>query len=99
LDAFMELLSNKNITPILVSCPIQSGLEAMYLDSVKQANQDAIEYLTKKYNVPYLTKCGDDYEPTEYWDADHLNVFGAERFTNYLDSTIMNLESLKKHGL
>jgi len=100
-ENIIQLMQKHNITPILLTCPIYKvQRECLTPIAFEEVNRVSA-YLSKKYNIQYLNFQYDDvtFEVHDYYDSDHLNIKGAEKLTLRVDSTIMNLESLKQHGL
>ena len=50
-------------------------------------NSRAINVLSKKCNIPYYDYFkGDRFEESDFYDNDHLNFMGAEKFSKILDN-------------
>ncbi|MDR0798379.1 MAG: hypothetical protein LBN18_01260 [Dysgonamonadaceae bacterium] len=91
LESFIADLQAHNVTPILINFPCPPTLRSLHDPKILAANQQAIDYLTTKYNILYLDYWDDDSFTTfDYFDPDHLNVHGAEKLSLKVNKAIMD---------
>jgi hypothetical protein len=92
IDSLIKLLKDKNITPILISAPCYKFVTE-YLDSNRlNENSLLVKTLQKKYNLVYLNSLKDtSFRIEDYYDCDHLNIYGAAKFTLQINSLINSL--------
>jgi hypothetical protein len=96
LESFIVLLQSKNITPILLNFPCSPLLRSFQDEKIVRKNNQVANYLSYKYNIMYLDYWDDDrFVYTDYYDPDHLNMFGAEKLTKQVNAIIMKMEMQK----
>jgi hypothetical protein len=93
-DEIISIAKSKNVKVIFYTCPA-------YKTYVSQLNQEQLQktILTIKgiqnlnTNVLYYNFLNDaKFTAKDFYDADHLNEIGAEKFSKKIDSIIINLK-------
>jgi hypothetical protein len=98
LEWIITTLQSKNIMPILITCPSYRVMRECIDKSILDKCLFTVDSLSKKYDIPYLNYLNDDgYEISDYYDGDHLNIFGAFKFTEKIDSVIVQMERDKQY--
>lgn len=89
LDEIAILLKKKNVAIFFVSLPIYKTY-SQYLDpKIVSKNDSIINTLCKQYNCNYSNYSSDTrFVKEDFYDNDHLNVYGATKFSKILDSMI-----------
>jgi len=91
LEAAIVLLKQKNVIPVLITCPIYKVCRDLINPLIKSEMEKIAHSLAEKYDILYLDYYEDDsFEISDYFDAGHLNNSGAEKLTLRLDSIINN---------
>ena len=94
LEALINLLQSKNITPILITYPIYSSIRSFLDPSVIERNKSIANALSQKYQIPYLDYFADDsFTVADYFNCDHLNAQGAAKLSKKINAVIMDRES------
>jgi len=80
MDSIVNLCNNKGITLILESNPIHKN----YLDNIPTAIMNKYSLLKRKYEnrVIIIDETRKHYADTLYLNSDHLNKYGANKFSN-----------------
>lgn len=91
-ESLIALLKQKNITPVLVSAPcykyVTDNLDKNRMDE----NLLFVKKLQAQYNLAYLNSLEDtSFKIEDFYDCDHLNKFGAEKFTMKINNLINSL--------
>jgi hypothetical protein len=88
-----DFCKEHNIRLILITTPtFHTYYETV---DVKQLNKmySTIEMIKNKYHLSYFNHFKDDrFVEDDFWDDDHLNDVGAEKFTRILNEEIKNNE-------
>jgi hypothetical protein len=93
-DEIISIAKSKNVKVIFYTCPA-------YKTYVSQLNKEQLQktYTTIKKiahsnaNVSYYEFLSDkSFDAKDFYDADHLNEIGAEKFSKKMDSIIINLK-------
>jgi hypothetical protein len=93
-EQIITRLKAENITPILITCPSYWTMRACLDKRIEEKCKSAAESLSEKYNILYLNYFNDDsFEISDYYDSDHLNIFGAVKLTTKIDSVITQLDN------
>lgn len=92
LVSIIELLKNKNITPVLVSIPTYktyyNNLQPLY----KEMMTNGISKLCSQYNLSYLNFLDSpNYKATDFRNSNHLNSRGAIKFSKELHFDLKKL--------
>ncbi len=79
LDSIVSVCKNQNITPVLVSSPVNKNYRINIPTNIWEKYID----LKKKYKSSALIidKTEEEYTDSLFLDSDHLNSIGAEKFT------------------
>jgi hypothetical protein len=92
IESLMSLLKKRNITPVLVSAPCYKYVTDNLDNKRLEENLLFVNKLKEKYNLVYLNSLKDSsFKVEDYYDCDHLNKYGAAKFTTQIDSLINNL--------
>ncbi len=96
LKDFITKLKEKDIEPILFSCPTYAGYN-QYLDTnILNQNAADIGEISKAYNIQYWPYMDSDkFSLDEFYDSDHLNKKGAKKFTKILSDRLNDYEKAK----
>lgn len=89
LEDFISKLQDRNIQPILFASPTYAVYNA-YLDTtiINQNTADIAE-ICDTYNIPYWDYIdSDEFNLDDFYDSDHLNKNGAEKFTRILSKRL-----------
>jgi hypothetical protein len=91
-ESLIELLKEKNITPVIVSTPCYKYV-TQYLDNkILKENLSLVNKLKEKYNLVYLNSLNDtSFKADDFYDCDHLNKFGSAKFSIQLNNFINSL--------
>jgi len=97
LKAFIKEANKKNIKIIFVTCPVyKSYVENMNQAHLKNTIQVATDLASENRNVSYYNLLNDNrFVAHDFYDADHLNEFGAEKFSGIVNRLLL-AESQKK---
>jgi hypothetical protein len=94
LESIITTLQSHNVTPVLITCPNYALLRSFFDSTIVEKNQAVVDYLSKKYGIVYLNYLDDDsFSVSDYHNCDHLNVQGAKKISQKIDSVIMQIES------
>ncbi|MCL1937498.1 MAG: hypothetical protein FWF52_03765 [Candidatus Azobacteroides sp.] len=94
LEALINLLQSKNITPILITYPNYSTIRSFMDASVIERTQNIGNSLSQKYHIPYLDYFADDsFTVADFFNCDHLNAEGAAKLSKKINAVIMDRES------
>tara|TARA_B100000795_G_scaffold250442_1_gene218627 strand:+ start:410 stop:1423 length:1014 start_codon:yes stop_codon:yes gene_type:complete len=86
LDELITKLHSKWITPIFFSTPTFKDYNILLDPDIITYNNLITEKLCKKYNIEFWDYAIDhDFIKKEFFNSDHLNKKGAERFSKMLD--------------
>lgn len=88
LEDFIIELQASDITPILVSSPISSQLHALLDQKIVEANKEYIDNLSRKYELVYWNMTDSISETTYFNNNDHLNVEGANKYSQMLNELL-----------
>jgi hypothetical protein len=96
LREILSFLKSKRINAILVTCPVTKRYFSYTDASKNKFISESINLLCKEYGGNYLYYMNDErFTDNDFWDFDHLNVYGAEKFTRILNTDIKEMLSLK----
>ena len=89
LDQLISTLQNNGIKPILFSTPTFKEYNTFLDSSIINNNLIDSKNLCKKYNMEFWNYAiNHDFIKREFFNPDHLNKKGAERFSKILDSRL-----------
>lgn len=95
LDMMRELCAERGIELILVKAPTNSWMYWWHDEWEEQVQSYAEEHRLKYYNfIPLAGDIGIDWSTDTYDAGAHLNVYGAEKLTDYFGQILS-----EKHGL
>ena len=88
LDSIIDISSSKGIVLIMVSNPVHEH----YLSNIPNAIMEKYDNLTKKYSINHIVynKTKDIYPDSLYLNSDHLNEYGAKKFSIELSEYLKN---------
>jgi len=91
LDSFLAFLTERGITPILVSMPYQANVRK-YLDSdIEAKNTARLTRLSEKYSILFLDFYADrDFVTDDFHNFDHLNEQGAAKLGEKINKKIFS---------
>ncbi|WP_196889974.1 hypothetical protein [Aureivirga sp. CE67] len=94
LEDFIQLLKDKNIQPVLITSPCIKEFRDLLDEKIKAQNEKDIAYLVEKYGLPYFNYFnGEEYfEKDEFYNCDHLNLKGAEKFATLLNKKLKDFK-------
>ncbi len=88
-EDLIRFLNQNNITPIIVTAPCNKEFTKFLDEKINQYNLDFIQKMKKKYNLVYLNSLNDSrFKKTDFYNNDHLNIIGAEKYSKIIDSLI-----------
>ena len=88
LEDFIVELRAFDITPILVTSPISPQLHTLLNQEIVASNKEYIENLSMKYDLVYWNMADSISESTYYNNNDHLNVEGANKYSQMLNELL-----------
>lgn len=89
LENLIRFLKKERIIPIIVTTPGYKYYTSNLDSKILKYNQRYIENLTLKYNLMYFNALKDStFKENQFYNNDHLNKYGAKKFTMMLDSLI-----------
>jgi hypothetical protein len=90
LDFLVMQLKKNKIKPVIVTPPVFSTYYK-FADKIKvKKNLEAINMICLKYNIEHYDYFNDSrFVQGDFFDNDHLNFVGAEKFTGILDEEIL----------
>jgi len=101
----IDLCYANNIQPVLVSTPITSVLNKIYMEKTPDFFDDFYRFtreLREAYpNLPYFDYSHDprfENDFSLFKDGDHLNIFGAEKFTAIVIADLQSSGLLSIHS-
>jgi hypothetical protein len=95
LEFLVAQLRKKNIKPVIVTPPVFSTYYKFADTNKVKKNQDAISRICLKYNLEHYDYFKDSrFVLEDFFDNDHLNFVGAEKFSRILDEEIITMNSL-----
>jgi len=94
LEALINLLQSKKITPVLITYPNFSTIKDFLDASVIERNKSVGNALSQKYQIPYLDYFDDDsFTIADFFNCDHLNAQGAAKLSRKINAVIMDMEN------
>lgn len=95
LDKMRELCNENNCELILVKAPTNPRGYWWYDEWDSQINEYTEKHGLSYYNfIPYADEMGIDWQTDTYDEGLHLNVYGAEKFTEYIGKILS-----EEHGI
>ena len=92
LESLIFTLKSRNIIPILVTAPCYKYYTNNLNLQILHDNLQYINKLKEKYSLVYLNSLNDlSFTASFFYDNDHLNTYGAAKFTMKIDSIINSL--------
>jgi hypothetical protein len=90
LDDFIKECKQRNIQVTFMTPPVYSTYYKYTKPEIIKINKQTIEYFSKKYDLPYYDYFKDSrFTKTDFYDNDHLNFRGAEKFSQILNNDIV----------
>jgi len=85
LDDMARRLQPRGIRLVLVTLPVTRAYSAGMNAAAYQRMQTALQQLAQRYRLAYLNYTDDPrFTDADFWDADHLNLAGAKKFSALL---------------
>lgn len=98
LNAFIELLKSKKITPILLTLPCH----LYYLEEIDpffvESNERDIKQLQLKHDIKYLNFLNEKLPNICFYNVNHLNKLGAKIMTTKINEYIFQIEQNKNRS-
>lgn len=96
LEQLIVFLKKKGVTPILVTAPCYKYLTSHFDRHILDDNLSYISQLTNKYDLVYLNSLEDpSFEASDYFNNDHLNRRGSEKYSKIIDRLIGDTQAFK----
>ncbi len=90
LDILIKLLKEKNIVPVLITTPVYKTFSSNANPQILAAIKQATDSMCRKYGIRYVNYFTDPrFNINDFTDNDHLNSWGAEKFSKILDSEVV----------
>ena len=87
LDSILSLCKNNNVKPILVTTPLHSEYISEVPTLFSQFFKNKKKELLSK-NIKILDYSCENYSNSEFYDSDHLNLKGSQKFSNELSKKL-----------
>ncbi|WP_459478694.1 chemotaxis protein [Clostridium saccharoperbutylacetonicum] len=89
LKDYLKLLKNNNIRPIVVVCPAFKYYTQNFSKRIETEFHNIIKEIGEEYDFQYLDYFrSEEFKDEDFLDVSHLNIKGAEKFTNILNKVI-----------
>lgn len=89
LNRLLQNLTKKNIQVYFISTPTYKTYYQNFDTLIVRTNDSVINSLCRSYNCKYFNWSTDtSFTKQDFYDNDHLNKYGAVKFSKLLDSTI-----------
>jgi len=93
LHEMLELCRSKKIRMILFECPLLPYYKDHLNPKMIAQTRQVLEEMSRQYHIPYLDYSSDSvFHAADFYDDDHLNVGGANKFTPLLQQGIDQAE-------
>jgi hypothetical protein len=90
LEFLVAQLKKRKIKPVIVTPPVFSTYYKFVDNAKVKENQEAISMICLKYNLEHHDYFKDSrFVQEDFFDNDHLNFVGAEKFSRILDKEIV----------
>lgn len=91
LERFVERCKKRGLKVIFITPPVCDTYYKFTNPEVNRINTETVNKMSTKYNCPYYDYFRDKrFSSRDFFDNDHLNFAGAEKFTRILDHDILN---------
>jgi len=98
LESLIIFLIKNNIEPVLITAPCHKLFCENLDDKIMQDITDFTNQLKDKYQISYLNSLTDSsFHESDFYDVDHLNKYGAVKYSKKLDSLIQRLDSINQN--
>lgn len=93
LDSLIRGAQKRNINIVFITTPVSQAYWKV-IDFKKLSNmQNSIQHLCEKYSVNYYNYLQDNrFNIDDFYDYDHLNKNGAQKFSHFLDEEVIKKE-------
>ncbi len=89
-EDLIRFLNENKITPIITTAPCNKPFTQFLDEKNIQYNLEFIQKMKRKYNLVYLNSLNDSaFNVSDFYNNDHLNKKGAEKYTKKIDSLII----------
>lgn len=96
LRTFIENLKEQNVTPILFSSPTYSDYNTFLSKKNIKKNEIVINEICSDYNIEYWNYSNNpSFEKEYFYNQDHMNKNGAEKFSIILNKRIKDYEKAR----
>jgi hypothetical protein len=90
MENLVVILRKKQIQVVFISAPVYSTYSKFLDSNITNRNNSFIDSLCKKYNCSYFNYSKDiRFTLGDFYDNDHLNYLGAEKFSKIIDKDII----------
>lgn len=90
LELLVSELKKRNIKPVIVTPPVLPTYYNFADKSILEKNHRAINEICSKYKCDYFNYFTDKrFVKRDFWDNDHLNFIGAEKFSKIINEEIL----------
>jgi len=91
LEELISKLKKRNIGVFLVTSPVCETYYKFVDPAMDRENHEIINTICRKYDLRYFDYFRDDrFSKEDFYDNDHLNWIGAEKFSKILDKDIVS---------
>lgn len=90
LELLVSELLKREIIPLIITPPVYATYYNNSDPEINKKNNEVIQSLCNKYNCMYFDYTRDNrFELRDFYDNDHLNFIGAEKFSKILNDEII----------
>ncbi len=91
IDSLFTRLREREVTIHLVTTPAMEAHYKYYDPDILRSNEELIRAVCEKYGCGYFDYLRDSrFSVGDFIDEDHLNEFGAEKFSKMLDAEVLS---------
>jgi len=93
LELFLSELKKRNIKFVIISIPVNNYYKKYVDSTLLMKNNDLLTNICMKHQCDYLDFFDDKrFSQDDFYDNDHLNFIGAEKFSRILNDEMMRLK-------
>jgi hypothetical protein len=90
IDTLISKLITKDIELVFITLPQYKTVSQYFNPKILKQNKDFLQKMCKKYKCQYFDYQDDSrFAIDDFWDNDHLNYIGAEKFTKIINEEIL----------
>lgn len=98
LGEFIVYLKNRNIEPILISSPTYKEYNTFLNEKQLEKNEKDLDSISYNFNIQYWSFYNDSrFFKEDFYNQDHLNKKGAEKFSKILSQLLKEYDEDKTH--